>query len=242
MARPINLAAAAMLPLVVSCSGVDTDRAAYGGSLVPPAAVSASPVGNLPAPINWAAAYAAQTDHGNAVPAFDYSRLPKRFRRQRVRYFGPRTPGTIIVDVSGRYLYLVEPGGMALRYGIAVGKEGFGWTGNARVSRKDDWPTWTPPASMIERKPDLEPYADGMPGGAGNPLGARALYLSKNGQPTLYRIHGTTKPYSIGRAASSGCFRMINQDVIDLYGRVGRGAKVLVKREVEAVARLENGR
>ena len=140
----------------------------------------------------------------------------------------------MIVDARRKLLYLVQPGGMAIRYGIAVGKEGYGWTGSSVLQWKQKWPTWTPPAEMIERKPELQKYADGLEGSPENPLGARAMYLFKNGRDTLYRIHGTTQPFSIGKAASSGCFRMINQDVIDLYERVGTKVAVHVRPEVRA--------
>ena len=155
------------------------------------------------------------------------------------RFFGPEAPGTIVVDVSGPYLYLVQPGGMAMRYGIAVGREGYGWTGTAKVQWKQKWPTWTPPPEMIARKPELKKYAEGLEGGSDNPLGARAMYLYKDGKDTMYRIHGTTKPFSIGHKASSGCFRMINHDVIDLYARVKNGANVFVRERVTTVAEFE---
>ena len=125
------------------------------------------------------------------------------------------------------------PAATALRYGIAVGKEGYAWFGDAVMKWKQKWPTWTPPPEMIARKPDLKEFEDGMPAGVNNPLGARALYLFKNNRDTLFRIHGTNRPHSIGKAASSGCFRMINQDVIDLYGRVPPGAAVYVKANLD---------
>lgn len=182
--------------------------------------------------IDYDYAYAAKTDGDIQIPAFNYKRMNSRYLRQQVPYFGPEAPGTIVVDAKKRLLYLVEPNGMAMRYGIAVGKEGFGWTGNAVLQWKQKWPTWTPPPEMIERKPELKKYADGLKGSPENPLGARAMYLFKDGRDTMYRIHGTTKPFSIGKAASSGCFRMINQDVIDLYDRVGRKNIVNVRTTV----------
>lgn len=138
-------------------------------------------------------------------------------------------PGTVVVDTGSRYLYFVLPNKKAIRYGVAVGDEAFGWTGNATMARKAEWPTWTPPASMLERWPHLRPRAGGMAGGPENPLGARALYLYQNGQDTLYRIHGTNEPEKIGQAVSSGCIRMRNIDAIDLYNRVKVGAKVIVR-------------
>jgi lipoprotein-anchoring transpeptidase ErfK/SrfK len=143
------------------------------------------------------------------------------FMRQEVDYTGPGRPGEIVIDTSRRFLYLIEKGGKALRYGVGVGREGFGWSGVERISRKAEWPDWTPPVEMLKRRPDLPTH---MAGGIGNPLGARALYLGGS----LYRIHGTNEPYTIGQSVSSGCIRMMNEDVIDLYNRVGVGTKVTV--------------
>jgi lipoprotein-anchoring transpeptidase ErfK/SrfK len=136
------------------------------------------------------------------------------------------SPGTIVIDTQSRYLYLVLEAGMAQRYGIGVGREGFGWSGTVTVGRKAEWPTWTPPAAMRKRQPYL-PVS--MPGGPNNPLGARALYLYDGGRDTLFRIHGSNEPWTIGHAVSSGCFRMRNEDVTELYGRVGIGTKVIVR-------------
>lgn len=137
-------------------------------------------------------------------------------------------PGTVIVDARERALYHIMGEGQAVRYGVAVGKEGFSWSGIAKIGRKTEWPRWTPPASMIQRKPELAKFANGMPGGPDNPLGARALYLYADGRDTLFRIHGTNEPQSIGTAASSGCIRMLNEEVVDLYDRVDIGTKVIV--------------
>jgi lipoprotein-anchoring transpeptidase ErfK/SrfK len=144
-----------------------------------------------------------------------------QFRRQEVDYRGHETPGTIVVDTPDRFLFLIEPGGRALRYGVGVGRPGFEWAGVRRISRKSEWPDWTPPAQMLLRRPDLPRH---MAGGPDNPLGARALYLGSS----LYRIHGTNEPSTIGHNVSSGCIRMMNDDVIDLYNRVPLGAKVIV--------------
>ena len=178
-----------------------------------------------------AAHYGARTVDGIALPAVDHTRLSPEHLRREVAYSGAEAPGSIVIDVTARHLYLVQPGGRAIRYGIAVGREGFGWTGTERLTRRAEWPTWTPPASMIEREPELAEWAEGMPGSADNPLGARALYLGD----TLYRIHGSNQPYSIGKAASSGCFRMVNQDVLDLYERVKPGAMVYVRDSLPTV-------
>ena len=134
-------------------------------------------------------------------------------------------PGTIVIDPRARYLYLVLKGGKAQRYGVGVGRQGFGWSGTVRIGRKAEWPTWTPPKEMRKRQPYL-PVS--VKGGPENPLGARALYLYRDGRDTMFRIHGSNEPWTIGRAVSSGCFRMRNEDVIALYARVGVGAKVVV--------------
>ena len=147
--------------------------------------------------------------------------LDPRYARQEVAYDGPQRPGTIVVDTPNRYLYLVQPGGRALRYGIGVGRPGFTWAGLKTVSRKAEWPDWIPPAEMLARRPDLPRH---MAGGPQNPLGARALYLGSS----LYRIHGTNEPHTIGQNVSSGCIRMMNEDVIDLYERTPVGTRVEV--------------
>jgi lipoprotein-anchoring transpeptidase ErfK/SrfK len=142
-----------------------------------------------------------------------------------VDYPSRERPGTIVIDTRSRYLYLVLESGKAQRYGVGVGREGFGWSGTTKIGRKAEWPTWTPPPEMRKRQPYL-PVS--MPGGPDNPLGARALYLHQGGRDTLFRIHGSNEPWTIGQAVSSGCFRMRNEDVVELYGRVGIGTKVVV--------------
>ena len=146
------------------------------------------------------------------------------FERYRIDDPTGQKPGTIVVDTKAKFLYFVQPDGKAIRYGVAVGDEAFGWTGEAVIQRKAEWPHWTPPAEMMKRWPHVRPTA----GGPDNPLGARALYLYSGGRDTLYRIHGTNEPEKIGRAVSSGCIRMRNIDVIDLYNRVPSGTKVIV--------------
>ncbi|MBB5752144.1 L,D-transpeptidase [Prosthecomicrobium pneumaticum] len=156
------------------------------------------------------------------VPPTDPSAaIEPRFLPQVVAYDGPEAPGTIVVDTAAKFLYLVGPDGTARRYGVGVGREGFSWSGSETVSRKAEWPVWVPPAEMRARKPELPVR---MEGGPDNPLGARALYLGD----TLYRIHGTNEPWTIGKAASSGCIRMRNEDVVDLYERVAVGTRVVV--------------
>jgi lipoprotein-anchoring transpeptidase ErfK/SrfK len=156
-----------------------------------------------------------------ANPQEDGSELRADLRRQIVNYRTSEAPGTIIVDTPNTYLYLVLPGGKAVRYGIGVGREGFTWSGIKTVERKAEWPDWTPPPEMIARQPYLPRF---VAGGATNPLGARAMYLSGS----VYRIHGTNAPSTIGTRVSSGCIRMVNEDVIDLYSRVTVGTKVVV--------------
>lgn len=178
--------------------------------------------------------YGKVTDSGYTIPAVPISRIDKKYHRQIVTYRTREKPGTIIVDTPRRFLYLVMPGNKAVRYGIGVGRAGFAWEGEAYVAWKRKWPTWTPPKEMIERSPKLAKYGkDGMKPGLSNPLGARALYLfDENGQDTLFRLHGTPEWKTIGTAASSGCIRLMNQDIIDLYDRVrpGRSTRVVVKQ------------
>jgi lipoprotein-anchoring transpeptidase ErfK/SrfK len=146
-----------------------------------------------------------------------------RTRRETVAYFGPQAPGTVVVNTAERRLYYVLPGNKAIRYAIGVGRDGFQWAGTQAISRKQEWPEWRPPAEMIQRRPDLPRY---MAGGPENPLGARAMYLGSS----LYRIHGSNEPDTIGHAVSSGCIRMLNEDVVDLYERVKVGTTVVVLR------------
>lgn len=158
----------------------------------------------------------------------DLKKVPRQYQRRLVKYLGGHEPGSIVVDTHRKFLYLVQGDGLALRYGIGVGKQGFSWSGEAIIRRKAKWPRWTPPAEMVERDPFAAEWADGMPGGPENPLGARALYLFQGKIDTLYRIHGTAIPSSIGKSVSSGCIRLLNADVVDLFDRVPVGTSVLV--------------
>jgi lipoprotein-anchoring transpeptidase ErfK/SrfK len=158
-------------------------------------------------------------DHGNSD-----DNLPEDYQRQAVFYRSLQPPGTIIIDTQERHLYLIESQTRAMRYGIGVGRDGFTWQGMLAISRKAEWPDWRPPPEMIERQPYLPRF---MAGGPGNPLGARAMYLGN----TVYRIHGTNAPETIGQAVSSGCFRLVNDDVIDLYDRVPVGTRVIVRQD-----------
>jgi lipoprotein-anchoring transpeptidase ErfK/SrfK len=177
----------------------------------------------------FTADYSARTDAGYRIPAIPIYKVPRQYHRQVVRYQTSEAPGTIVVDTSAKFLYLVMPEGKAMRYGIGVGREGFEWNGTARIGGKREWPVWTPPPAMIRRQPELAKWSGGMPGGPQNALGARAMYLYNKGGDTGYRLHGTPEWWSIGKAMSSGCVRMLNQDVIDLYNRAEVGAKVIVK-------------
>jgi lipoprotein-anchoring transpeptidase ErfK/SrfK len=175
--------------------------------------------------------YAAREDEGFLVPEVDLTKVPREYLRQVVPYPTSERVGTVVVDTANRYLYLVQEDGMALRYGVGIGREGFAWSGRARIQWKQKWPRWTPPDSMIARQPELAKYSaanGGKAPGLENPLGARALYIFKDGVDTLYRIHGTPEYWTIGKAVSSGCVRMMHQDVIDLYDRVPNGTPIVV--------------
>jgi lipoprotein-anchoring transpeptidase ErfK/SrfK len=172
--------------------------------------------------------YGAKRDYGYQLPSIPIHKVPSKYHRQLVRYETKEKPGTIIVDTKEKFLYFVMPEGKAMRYGIGVGREGFEWKGTARIAMKREWPVWTPPPAMIRREPHLVKYAGGMEPGLTNPLGARALYLFNRKGDTGYRLHGTPEWFSIGQAMSSGCIRLMNQDIIDLYDRVEVGAKVIV--------------
>jgi lipoprotein-anchoring transpeptidase ErfK/SrfK len=167
----------------------------------------------------WRTAALPEPEPGPVTPlegAFD-----PRFERREVAYESSYAPGTVVIDTPNKFLYLVQPGGKALRYGIGVGRPGFTWSGVKTITRKAEWPDWIPPEEMLKRRPDLPRH---MPGGPQNPLGARAMYLGSS----LYRIHGTNEPETIGRNVSSGCIRLRNEDVTDLYGRVKVGTTVIV--------------
>ena len=181
--------------------------------------------------------YEAVVDGAIAIPAVEPGYLTGTNARTEVPYAGGDAPGSIVVDPHARVLYLVQEGGTAMRYGIAVGREGYGFSGDASVRRKEMWPSWTPTANMIRREPDVYgPYAGGLAGGLENPLGARALYLYRGGKDTRYRIHGTNNASTIGRATSAGCIRLFNQDALDIFDRVPLGAYVHVRSLGESIA------
>ncbi|QDM16073.1 L,D-transpeptidase [Tardiphaga sp. vice304] len=193
---------------------------------------SSKSVATLSAPVDalQAQAYAAPINEPYRVDAVDVGKMDPRYLRQVVEFPTNEPVGTVVVDPHQKFLYLVTEHGKALRYGVGVGKAGLEFTGTATIEYKKKWPHWTPTNDMIEREPArYKQWKDGMDGGARNPLGARALYLFKGGKDTLFRIHGTTEPDSIGKAVSSGCIRMVNQDIIDLYSRIPNGSKVVVR-------------
>ncbi|MCM2476539.1 L,D-transpeptidase [Rhizobium sp. CG5] len=170
-------------------------------------------------------------DDGHTLPAIPYGRVDQRFLRQEVSYQTPEAPGTIVVDTKANFLYLVQAEGKAIRYGVGLGKQGFAWSGRGTIQWKQKWPRWTPSDDMVARQPQIKSFSaanGGLESGLNNPLGARALYIFQDGKDTLFRVHGTPDWQSVGRATSSGCVRMFNQDVIDLYDRVGKNASIVV--------------
>jgi lipoprotein-anchoring transpeptidase ErfK/SrfK len=179
----------------------------------------------------YASMYGPVFDGGFEVPAVPWQKIDPRFLRQVVQDPTGERAGTIVVDTSQHFLYLVLGDGQSMRYGVGLGRAGFEWEGRANVQWKQKWPKWTPPAEMIARQPELEKYGvdyGGMPPGLMNPLGARALYIFQNGEDTLYRLHGSPEWASIGKSVSSGCVRLMNQDIIDLYDRVPGKAPIVV--------------
>jgi lipoprotein-anchoring transpeptidase ErfK/SrfK len=173
--------------------------------------------------------YRGVSDGGFVVPAVDATAVDSSLMRQEVTWRGRERPGSIVINIPERRLYLVLAGGRALRYGVGVGRsEALNFRGSAVIGRKEKWPRWTPTATMIAAMPRYKPYAGGIEGGIDNPLGARALYLYRDGRDTYFRVHGTNEPDSIGHAVSSGCIRLFNQDIIDLYERVPVGTPVTV--------------
>lgn len=223
----LNAAGLGMASVAVSaCSTVSSQ---------PP--VDYQPPAPEPDIMDYASMYGPVIDGEYEIPAVPYQKIDRQFLRQYVSDPTGEKPGTIVVDLGNHFLYLVQPGGQALRYGVGLGRAGFEWSGSAVVQYKRKWPKWTPPDDMISRQPELERYSvrnGGMPPGLRNPLGARALYLFQNGEDTLYRLHGSPEWSSIGKSVSSGCVRLMNQDIIDLYERVPNKAPVVVTSYVGA--------
>ncbi len=172
--------------------------------------------------------YASAPNEKFPIPAVDVSKIDPKYFRQKVRYDSKEAPGTIIIDPANYYVYRIEGDGNATRYGANVGRAGFLWSGEAYVGRKAEWPTWTPPKEMIQRQPEARKYASGMPGGLENPLGARVLYLYKNGAYTVFTIYSTSDPDTIGSGITSGCTGLLSQDMIDLYARTPIKTKVIM--------------
>lgn len=219
------------LAAVGTVSAALSGCASVGGA--PPPQYNAPP--SEPAMPDYATMYGPFEDEGFQIPAIPVQKIDPQFLRQVVDDPTGQPAGTIVVDTTGHFLYLVQPGGRAIRYGVGLGRAGFEWSGNAVVQWKQKWPKWTPPDEMIARQPELAKYSadnGGMPGGLKNPLGARALYLFQNGEDTLYRLHGSPEWWSIGKSVSSGCVRLMNQDIIDLYDRVPQKTPVFVTANV----------
>jgi lipoprotein-anchoring transpeptidase ErfK/SrfK len=191
---------------------------------------------SLPLDTGFASHYGSVYSEPYPIAALRLSDVDPAYLRKTLYYPTSEPPGTIVIDPHHHFLYLVGEGGQALRYGVGVGREGFGWSGVATIRNKQEWPDWYPPREMLQRQPEIMRAMTGlqsgigMHGGPGNPLGARAMYLWQGNKDTLFRIHGTVEPWTIGKNVSSGCIRMINQDVIDLYQRTAVGAKVMVLR------------
>ncbi|MCV0424979.1 MAG: L,D-transpeptidase [Roseibium sp.] len=217
--RRLFLASAAAALAAGCTSGTRT------GQLPPAGAQTAS--GAYIAP-EYLQMYRAMPEERFPIPAVDLTKIDPIYYRQLVNYSSPEPAGTIVVDTPNRFLYLTMENGKAMRYGVGIGRAGFDWGGKARIAYKRPWPTWTPPADMIKREPELEEFRNGMAPGLENPLGARALYIFEGGRDTLYRLHGTSETWSIGQAVSSGCVRLLQQDVIDLYNRVPDGTPIVV--------------
>ncbi len=221
---------------LAGCASTQSTPALNVAAVAPPrqAEPVEQPVKTESAAPAGAAAYAELKDAGFVVPAVKPGQVDSAFLRKKVAYATKETPGTIVIDPANHYLYHVEEGGRATRYGVGVGREGFAWAGEATIKSKQEWPDWYPPKEMVERRPDLKKQLTelqsglGMHGGPSNPLGARAMYLWQGDKDTLFRIHGTNEPWTIGQSQSSGCIRMINQDVMDLYENTPVGARVVV--------------
>ena len=229
-----GLGCAALAVALAGCAGVDQPSVAVAAPLPAVVAIPTKPVAVAALDPKFSALYQPITTDKFPVPGVPPALVRKGFERQEVAYVTQEQPGTVVVDPHAHYLYYVEPNGRAMRYGVAVGKQGFLWSGRAIIKTKQEWPDWYPPKEMIERHPELRPQLDklrsgeGVAGGYRNPLGARAMYLWQGNKDTYFRIHGTIEPHSIGTNASSGCIRMINQDAMDLYSRVLEGTQVVV--------------
>ncbi|KQZ91822.1 L,D-transpeptidase [Agrobacterium genomosp. 3 str. CIP 111-78] len=222
--RGFLLGAASLTTMLAGCATVNQPA--------PTPAIARRPIGP-PGEAEMVTRFAALEDGGHKLPAVPFQQIDPKFYRQRVEDPTGEPAGTVVVDTPSKFLYVVEPGGTAMRYGVGLGRAGFAWQGEGIIQWRQKWPRWKPPAEMIARQPELEKYSvenGGQEPGPSNPLGARALYIFQNSQDTLYRLHGTKEWSSIGKSVSSGCVRLINQDVIDLYERVPYKARIVVKQ------------
>lgn len=240
MTIPRRSLAAALPTLLAACV---TSEPPHASASPPAAAVAAPPetatfVAETASEPDYRQIYGAITTERFRVPAVDLRRINPLYLRREVVYRRDDAPGTIVVDTGARYAYFVLPGGLAMRYGVGVGRQqAFNLEGEAFVDRKAEWPNWRPTPQMVSRDPQrYAPYRFGVQGGPGNPLGARALYLYQDGEDTHYRLHGTVEPWTVGTMASAGCVRLINQDIIDLYSRVDLGTRVVILPPEERVA------
>ncbi|MGH6839813.1 MAG: L,D-transpeptidase, partial [Methylocella sp.] len=224
-------ASASAAATLAGCVGTNPNPSLNAAAI--PAAPANSAMADAVEP-HYSSIYAEAKDGAFTVPAVEYSRVDPAFLRKNVSYDTGEAPGTIVIDPANHFLYRVEGGGRATRYGVGVGRDGFRWAGEARIKTKQEWPDWYPPKEMLDRRPDLDKSmvelqsGEGMHGGPANPLGARAMYLWQGNKDTYFRIHGTNEPFTIGTSGSSGCIRMFNQDAMDLYQKTPIGARVVV--------------
>ncbi|MEI4482585.1 MULTISPECIES: L,D-transpeptidase [unclassified Phyllobacterium] len=228
----ITLSAIAAASVLAGCVSTAGKRRMVGGQSTPPQdTIGSVHIAPAPTDAELAVMYGPTEDGGFLIPAIPYKQIDPRYYRQQVLDPTGEAPGTIVVDTSSRFLYLVQPGGTAMRYGVGIGRDGFAWQGKGIIQWRQKWPRWKPPNEMVARQPELAKYSienGGMEPGLKNPLGARALYIFSGGQDTLYRLHGNPEWRSIGKAVSSGCVRLLNQDIIDLYERVPIKAPIVV--------------
>lgn len=238
MTIPRRSLAAALPSLLAACVAEEVPQAAAPQLAVAEAAPAEPPAIIAEPEPDYRSIYGARPSERFFLPAVNLRRIDPVFLRREVAYPRNDEPGTIVVDTGARYAYFVLPGRRAMRYGVGVGRqEAFNLQGEAFIERKAEWPNWRPTPQMVARDPQrYAHYRTGVPGGPGNPLGARALYLYQDGEDTHYRLHGTVEPWTIGTMASAGCVRLINQDIIDLYSRVELGTRVLILPPEERVA------
>src|SRR3984893_11918670 len=235
-------ASASAAASLAGCASSNPNPAINAAALPPPSSPAAHPAMANAVEPNYSVVYAGVKDADLTVPAVKLAEVDPAFLRTNVAYATKEAPGTIVVDPANHYLYHVEDGGRATRYGVGVGREGFVWAGDATIKSKQEWPDWYPPEEMLGRRPDLMKSMVqlqsglGMHGGPANPLGARAMYLWQGNKDTYFRIHGTNEPWTIGSSQSSGCIRTINQDAMDLYQKTPIGTRVLVLSSPGVVA------